>query len=98
MNVIEEWSFILPILRCVCPGGTPCKSRVAMAKLSQMLVHLCPHSSYSPDLAPFDLFLFGHLKVTMFGLKFDSPVGLFKWAKEEFERIRPAVLEGMLKA
>jgi hypothetical protein len=23
-NVIEEWSFILLILRCVCPGGTPC--------------------------------------------------------------------------
>jgi hypothetical protein len=24
INVIEEWSFILPILRCLCPGGTPC--------------------------------------------------------------------------
>jgi hypothetical protein len=24
MNVIEEWSFILPILRCSHPGGTPC--------------------------------------------------------------------------
>jgi hypothetical protein len=24
INVIEEWSFILPILRCSCPGGTPC--------------------------------------------------------------------------
>jgi hypothetical protein len=23
INVIEEWSFILPILRCSCPGGTP---------------------------------------------------------------------------
>jgi hypothetical protein len=24
INVNEEWSFILPILRCSCPGGTPC--------------------------------------------------------------------------
>jgi hypothetical protein len=24
INVIEESSFILPILRCSCPGGTPC--------------------------------------------------------------------------
>jgi hypothetical protein len=24
INVIEEWSFILPILRCSRPGGTPC--------------------------------------------------------------------------
>jgi hypothetical protein len=26
INVIEEWSFILPILRYSCPGGTPCIS------------------------------------------------------------------------
>jgi hypothetical protein len=24
INVIKEWSFILPIFRCSCPGGTPC--------------------------------------------------------------------------
>jgi hypothetical protein len=24
INVIEDWTFILPILRCSCPGGTPC--------------------------------------------------------------------------
>jgi hypothetical protein len=24
IKVIEEWSFILPILRCSCPGETPC--------------------------------------------------------------------------
>jgi hypothetical protein len=24
INAIEGWSFILPILRCSCPGGTPC--------------------------------------------------------------------------
>jgi hypothetical protein len=24
INVIEEYIFILPILRCLCPGGTPC--------------------------------------------------------------------------
>jgi hypothetical protein len=27
IKVIEEWSFILPILRCLCPGGTPCTLR-----------------------------------------------------------------------
>jgi hypothetical protein len=26
INVIEECSFILPILRCSCPGGTRCKN------------------------------------------------------------------------
>jgi hypothetical protein len=24
INVIEEWIYILPILRCSCPGATPC--------------------------------------------------------------------------
>jgi hypothetical protein len=24
INVVEEWNFLLPILRCACPGGTPC--------------------------------------------------------------------------
>jgi hypothetical protein len=24
IKVIEEWSFILPILKCSCPSGTPC--------------------------------------------------------------------------
>jgi hypothetical protein len=26
IDVIKEWNFILPILRCSCPGGTPCRS------------------------------------------------------------------------
>jgi hypothetical protein len=34
INVIEEWSFILPILRCSCPGGIPCTLR----KENQMLL------------------------------------------------------------
>jgi hypothetical protein len=35
MNLIEEWSFILPILRCSCPGGTPCVSHQAAEEISK---------------------------------------------------------------
>jgi hypothetical protein len=34
IKVIEEWSFILPILRCSCPGGTPCMWRTVNTLLS----------------------------------------------------------------
>jgi hypothetical protein len=30
INAIEEWSFILAILRCSCPGGTPCTIKVSI--------------------------------------------------------------------
>jgi hypothetical protein len=40
INVIKEWSFILPILRCSCPGRTPCSFKwMICPKHGTMSVH-----------------------------------------------------------
>jgi hypothetical protein len=44
-NVIEEWSFILPILRCSCPRGTPCRSKSAWQARGN--VPALDHKSYA---------------------------------------------------
>jgi hypothetical protein len=35
-----------------------------------------PHPPYSPDLAPLDFYLFGHMKRFLAGLSFENPDGL----------------------
>ena len=48
------------------------KSRQASAKLAQLRFELIEQPSYSPDLAPSDYFLFGHLKNSLGGKRFSS--------------------------
>jgi hypothetical protein len=52
INVIEERIFILPILRCSCPGGTPCtlnpSNRIAEDQIDRML---CKRSALTEDWA-----------------------------------------------
>jgi hypothetical protein len=45
INVIEEGSFILAILRCSCSGGTPCKMKQGRGKylLDQMVPSRASH-------------------------------------------------------
>jgi hypothetical protein len=74
------------------------KSEVVREKLSQMHVHLAPHSHYAPDLAPLDFFLFGYLKEKMLGLEFDSAKDLLHWIRVEFRRIPLAVLENVFES
>jgi hypothetical protein len=63
-----------------------------------MPVTLAPHSSYLPDLAPSDFFLFRYLKTKTLGLELDSRELLLKWAKAEFQKIPSEVLEGVFES
>jgi hypothetical protein len=73
-------------------------SKVTRAKLSQMPVYFAPHPHYSPDRPPSDFFLFGYAKEKMFGREFESADALLDWLRQEFEGIRPDVLERVFES
>jgi hypothetical protein len=73
-------------------------SKVVKTKWPQMPIHLTPHPRYSPDLAPSGFFLFGCLKWKMLSFEFNSSAGPLEWIKEEFEKIPPAVHEGIFES
>jgi hypothetical protein len=41
-------------------------------------LRIAPHPPYSPDLAPSDFFLFGHVKTALRGTVFDSVEGMLE--------------------
>jgi hypothetical protein len=45
--------------------------------VENQIVHI-PHPCYSPDLAPSDFWLFGHMKAGLAGQSFAEPEGLFE--------------------
>jgi hypothetical protein len=63
-----------------------------------MPVYLAPHPQYSQDLPPSDLFLFEYLKEKMFGREFESADALLDRLRQEFEGIRPDVLERVFES
>jgi hypothetical protein len=73
-------------------------SQMTRAKLSQMPVYLAPHPQDSPDLPPSDFFLFEYLKEKMIGREFESADALLDWFRQEFEGIRPDVLERVFES
>jgi transposase len=68
-------------------------SRAVLETMASIPVQLAPHPPYSPDLAPSDFFLFGHLKGKMIGREFDSPDALIAWIKATFEALPKPGLE-----
>jgi hypothetical protein len=82
-----------PLVAKLFPGGKmPHASRLIMhldncrvhfSKHTQMLfdknsiIHV-PELSYSPNLAPSDFWLFGHMKSTLQGFKFEGPDDLLQ--------------------
>jgi histone-lysine N-methyltransferase SETMAR len=48
------------------------KSVLAMGKLRDLHYELLEHQPYSPDLAPFDFYLFPKLKIFLAGQRFSS--------------------------
>jgi histone-lysine N-methyltransferase SETMAR len=48
-----------------------------------------PHPSYSPDLAPSDFWLFGHLKTSLVGQTFDAPEQLLEVIADFWGEIQP---------
>jgi transposase len=47
-----------------------------------------PHPSYSPDLAPSDFWLFGHVKTELVGQTFDEPEQLLEGITEFLNKIQ----------
>jgi histone-lysine N-methyltransferase SETMAR len=48
-----------------------------------------PHPPYSPDLAPSDFWLFGHVKTSLVGQIFDEPEQLLEAITEFLNEIQP---------
>jgi [histone H3]-lysine36 N-dimethyltransferase SETMAR len=53
-------------------NSRPHTSRVSMAVIHECRFELIPHPPYSPDLAPSDYYLFGHLKNFLRGKVFNN--------------------------
>jgi histone-lysine N-methyltransferase SETMAR len=47
-----------------------CHTSLLIHQLSDKKITACPHPPYSPDLAPYDFWLFPKLKLTMMGKRF----------------------------
>jgi hypothetical protein len=58
-----------------------------------MPVKFALHPPHSPDLAPSDFFLFGHLKSRMIGGEFDSPEDWIRWIRVAFLRMSKDTIE-----
>jgi hypothetical protein len=56
------------------------------------------HPVYSPDLAPSDFFLFGHIKRTLFDHKYASREGLLNAITDTFTGIDQEVLLSVFKS
>jgi hypothetical protein len=67
--------------------------------IENQLLHV-PHSSYSPNLAPLDFWLFGRIKTGLAGRIFAEPEELLEDIREFLEGIPaaelPAVFEGWI--
>jgi hypothetical protein len=48
-----------------------------------------PHPLYSPDLAPSDFWIFGHVKTSLVGQTFDEPNQLLEAITEFLNEIQP---------
>jgi histone-lysine N-methyltransferase SETMAR len=60
--------------------------------LSEMGFQRLPHPAFSPDLAPTDFFLFGHMKGMIEGLEFESPEQLLSEVTRKLRSIATSVL------
>jgi histone-lysine N-methyltransferase SETMAR len=68
--------------------------RVHFSKATEQLItenHIgrLPHPPYSPDLAPSDFWLFGHVKTSVVGQTFDEPEQLLETITEFLNEIHP---------
>lgn len=69
-----------------------------MAKLHKLRYQLLSHPPYSPDLAPYDFFLFPNMKKWLFGKKFTTNEKV-KWETDAYfaELPKSYYLEGIKK-
>jgi hypothetical protein len=69
--------------------NAPCHTSILIHQLSDKRITACPHPPYSPDLAPYDFWLFPKLKLTMMGKR-------FAWIPET-EAATTTCLQGLMK-
>jgi histone-lysine N-methyltransferase SETMAR len=67
-------------------------SRVAEQFIAQDHISRVPQPGYSPDLAPSDFWLFGHLKNSLAGRMFDDSEELLDGTTSFLEEIQPSEL------
>jgi hypothetical protein len=79
---------IAPIL---CTGTM--RDRMAAAELERMA-----HPPYSPDLAPYDFFVFGYIKGKLLGTQYPKPEDLVSQVRNSIEGIRPALLKNIIES
>ena len=71
---------------------------IATAKLVEIRYELLPHPPYSPDLAPFDLFLFPNMKKWLDGKRLTSYGEVIAATEAYFaEFAKPYFLDGLKK-
>jgi histone-lysine N-methyltransferase SETMAR len=67
-------------------------SRVTEQFIARNHVSRVPQPAYSPDLAPSDFWLFGHLKNSLTGRMFDDPEELLDGITTFLEEVQPSEL------
>ena len=73
-------------------------SAIATAKLFDLRYEILPHPPYTPDLAPFDYFLFPNMKTWLGGKRFSSNEVIIAATNEYFEGFdKNYFLEGIKK-
>jgi histone-lysine N-methyltransferase SETMAR len=68
-------------------------SKVTEQFVSQNHISRVAQPAYSPDLAPSDFWLFGHLKTSLAGRMFDEPGELLDGIRSFLEEVRPSELQ-----
>jgi histone-lysine N-methyltransferase SETMAR len=68
-------------------------SRVAEQFVAQNHISRVPQPAYTPDLAPSDFWLFGHLKNSLAGRMFDDPEELLDGTTSFLEEVHPSELQ-----
>jgi histone-lysine N-methyltransferase SETMAR len=67
-------------------------SRVPEQFIAQDHISRVPQPAYSPELAPSDFWLFGHLKNSLAGRMFDDPEELWDGITSFLEKVQPSEL------
>jgi transposase len=71
-------------------------SRATEQFITENHIGRVPHPLYSPDFAPSDFWLFGHVKTSLVGQTFDEPEQLLEAITEFLNEIQPPEVASVL--
>jgi transposase len=78
-------------------NARPHVAKIVKGFLDAHGLRAAPHPPYSPDLAPSDFFLFGHVKRALQGSVFETVDELLKGVTEILSAIQPETLVGVFQ-